>query len=280
MHDHDSFSFEQTAQVHDPHGGNDFIGFLEHAAEHLPPLVEAFVSEVIHTFGDLAGLHPHGFSAPGVPHVHGTPSMDAHYWHEQKHNNTCAIVSQQSIIEELTGKRLTEDGLLQEASNHGWYIPGPNGGTPLVHTGDLLEAYGLHVDRHHGASLKQLTYELDQHHKVIVGLNGEMIWNELRSRAEGLGTFIGIPEQHANHAVEVIGIDYTDPHHPMVLLNDSGTAHGCGERVPLDLFERSWATSQNFMVSASSPQQHRSALFDAFTHALPRFSLSRLVGVG
>lgn len=195
-----------------------------------------------------------GRHAPHLDRTHavdGTPHLDAHFWHEQAHDNTCAIVSQQSVIEELTGHHLTENGLMQEAANHGWYTPGPNGGTPLLYTGCLLEAYGIHVRQQHDRTMADLANELHHDHKVIVGLNGEMIWNPESAGHGSLWSFIGIPGQRANHAVEVIGIDRTDPHHPQVILNDSGTPNGRGERVPLEVFERSWATSDHFMVSTT-----------------------------
>ena len=56
------------------------------------------------------------------------------------------------------------------------------------------------------------------------------------------------PLSGANHAVEVIGIDYSDPEHPMVILNDSGPQNGCGEMVPLDQFLDAWQDGDNLMI--------------------------------
>ena len=52
----------------------------------------------------------------------------------------------------------------------------------------------------------------------------------------------------ADHAVEVIGFDYSDPNNPMVILNDSGTPDGCGELVPLDVFVNAWEAGDCQMI--------------------------------
>ena len=56
------------------------------------------------------------------------------------------------------------------------------------------------------------------------------------------------PADSANHAVEVIGIDYSNPEEPMVILNDSGSPNGCGEMVAMDVFEDAWAAGDKQMV--------------------------------
>jgi hypothetical protein len=58
------------------------------------------------------------------------------------------------------------------------------------------------------------------------------------------------PGVDANHAVEVIGIDSSDPDNIMVILNDPGSPDGCGSMIPLEEFEDAWADSDNFMVTA------------------------------
>ena len=52
-----------------------------------------------------------------------------------------------------------------------------------------------------------------------------------------------------NHAVQVIGIDYSNPDEPMVILNDSGTPDGCGEMVPLDTFLDAWEDGNCQMIT-------------------------------
>ena len=57
------------------------------------------------------------------------------------------------------------------------------------------------------------------------------------------------PDSSSNHAVEVIGVDHSDPEHPMVILNDSGSPDGKGEMIPLDVFEGAWEDGDCQMIS-------------------------------
>lgn len=57
--------------------------------------------------------------------------------------------------------------------------------------------------------------------KVIVSIDADEIWF---GESDDLFT----PGDGPNHAVEVIGIDYSNPDEPMVILNDSGNPNGCG----------------------------------------------------
>ena len=56
------------------------------------------------------------------------------------------------------------------------------------------------------------------------------------------------PYDGPNHAVQVIGIDYSDPDNPMVILNDSGHPDGCGLEVPMDTFLDAWDDADNMMI--------------------------------
>lgn len=60
-----------------------------------------------------------------------------------------------------------------------------------------------------------------------------------------------MPEQGANHAVQVIGIDRSDPDNPVVILNDPGQPNGQGIRVNADDFVDAWQDSDRFMVSTT-----------------------------
>ncbi|GHO82253.1 hypothetical protein [Dictyobacter formicarum] len=178
----------------------------------------------------------------------GDPGHDMAQWHQQEHKDTCAIVSQEFIIESLTGEHVSEDSLMHDALEHGWYIP--HGGTPLDHVGDLLAYYGIPIERHEGATMTELSQVLNQGQKVIVGVNGEDIWY-CDSPDSLLTHYPGMPGQNVDHAVEVIGIDYTDPLNPSVIINDPGIPDGQGIEVPEAVFEASWAISDHFMVSTT-----------------------------
>jgi hypothetical protein len=194
----------------------------------------------------------HGFGA-NIPGILGNPVDQLPVWHQQTHDDTCAIVSQEFIIHSLTGHDIPENVLVREAIDHGWYTPG--GGTSADNVGKLLELHGIHVDRENKATMTNLIDKLNNGQEVIVGVNAEDIWYHGTSQ-DPLLHYPGIPGQQANHAVEVIGIDNRDPQHPMVILNDPGAPNGQGEEVPLDVFEAAWSASDHYMVSTTDSVSH------------------------
>lgn len=201
---------------------------------------------------DAAAGNPHLEPAQAAE-VIGTPAADMQYWHYQTFDNTCAVVAQESVLESLTGQHFSEVSLRDEAMAHGWYTP--SGGTPPADVGNLLEAHGIPVQQQTGASLIDIENQLAAGHKVIVGVNAEDIWNNVHpdGGAFPLDSYPGIPGQVADHAVEVIGVDTSNPDGPMVILNDSGTPDGRGEEVPADVFEEAWSASDDFMVHTENP---------------------------
>ena len=76
-----------------------------------------------------------------------------------------------------------------------------------------------------------------------MGIDADEMWEG------GSDDFYG-PGMGANHAIQVIGVDHTDPENPMVIINDSGVANGQCVSVPADLFMDAWEDSDNFMVTA------------------------------
>ena len=131
------------------------------------------------------------------------------------------------------------------AADHGWFIPG--GGTPLYDAGSLLEHFGIQVEQRHDGRLEDLELALAEGMDVIVALTAA---GSGSGPALDLDDFPGIPGQEVSRAVQVIGVDRTDPAFPMVLLNDPGTAAGAGQALQLTDFLDSWAGSDNFMVLA------------------------------
>lgn len=215
------------------------------------------------TDDDQGGDLPHydGFSEadgpanfdPDEPHssIIGDPASDMDDWHMQTHPDTCAVVSQEFILDELTGEDYSEEQLREEAMANGWYTPG--GGTPLDAMGNILENHGIEADREYGASLDDLAQALANGDKVLVAVHAEDIWYPDASDDTPLHEYPGMPGQEANHAVEPIGLNYDDPEHPMVILNDPGTPNGRGSEVPVDDFMAAWSSSGNYMVVAHAP---------------------------
>jgi hypothetical protein len=194
--------------------------------------------------------------------VIGNPEDDMQHWHQQNSDNTCAVACQEFILNDLaenSGFSFTENQLVEEATSCGWF----NGGTSKDNMGNLLEAHGIPVERNEGATLDDLAHKLDRGEKVMVALDADEIWYESNILMDD---FLGdihensgsIPGQDANHAVQVIGIDRTDPNQPKVILNDPGHPGGCGVQIPADKFENAWNDSNNYIVSTtihSTPSQ-------------------------
>jgi hypothetical protein len=196
-----------------------------------------------------------------IGQIFGYPTNDEHHWHLQNHQDTCAVVSQEFILNELGesyGIHFTEEQLRQEASAYGYYQDG--GGTPLNCVGELLQLHNIPVEKHDGCTLQDLEYKLAEGEKVIVAVNGQEIWNPLDPQVL-LHDYFGIPGQNANHAVEVIGVNTNDPNHPIIILNDPGTPNGRGLEVSADRFDRAWETSNHYMVSTTIHQNQTEQAF-------------------
>ena len=87
-----------------------------------------------------------------------------------------------------------------------------------------------------------LEQDLANGDKVIVGVNSELIWGEPVEDK----TPDGKPE--SNHAVVVTGVDTKAG---IVHLNDPGSEAGRDEKVPIDVFGTSWASSDEQMTVTS-----------------------------
>ena len=173
--------------------------------------------------------------------VVGDPVSAMDDWHWQETDSSCAVASQEFVLEELTGREFEESELRDLAEEHGWYDP--NGGTAMDDVGNLLEYMGLRVERSSGNSIEDLEKCLANGGEVIVGVDSSEIWM-------GQNDEFFFPGMDADHAVQVIGIDRTDPDQPMVILNDPGCTNGCGAVLPMEVFQHAWEDSGCFMVEA------------------------------
>lgn len=196
--------------------------------------------------------------------VIGTPSNP----YQQAYNDTCAIKSQQLILNEF-GVQATEDQLIQYSAEHGWY----NGnGTSLEDVGKILADAGIPCTQTVDANIYDLANELAQGHKVIVAVDSGELWdNGILDWLKDI--FLG---DTPDHALIVAGIDFTDPNNPMVILTDPGTGQPA-QPYPLDQFMDAWGDSQNFMVSTDVPTP---TALDAFTaNGMTDMHLPEVAGV-
>lgn len=162
----------------------------------------------------------------------------------QKYPDTCAIKSQQIILES-NDVNITEDELVSESIANGWYTPG-QGGTSQADVGNLLEIHGMTVSRFVNASIDDIVAELAQGHHVIVGVDSGELWNS--GTWETFEDFLN--SKGADHALIVSGIQLN----PLtaereVILTDPGTGE-VAHTYSVDQFMNAWNDSDNFMVIA------------------------------
>lgn len=172
--------------------------------------------------------------------LYGNPDTSDDFWEYQGPTNRCAIYSQKFVIEELTGEELDIEELADLAEDNGWFAE--DQGTPLADMNKILDHYGVENEMTRFNTMNDIEECLDNGGKVIVALDADEIWYDDNDDLYDGGYGV-------NHAVEVIGVDHTDPENPMVILNDSGTPDGQGSRIPLDVFEDAWNDGDNYMIA-------------------------------
>ncbi len=181
------------------------------------------------------------FDPDSADNIIGNPEEVMDNWHMQETSSSCAVAAQEFALEQLTGQEFDEAELRELASENGWYDI--NGGTSLEDVGNILEYYGLDVERGFDKTIDDIEHCLERGGQVIVGVDSDEIWF-------GKDNDFFFPGNDADHAIQVIGIDRSDTDNPMVILNDSGVSNGAGAKVPLDLFLCAWEDSGNFLVEA------------------------------
>lgn len=167
---------------------------------------------------------------------------------EQTHDDTCAIKSQQLILNDF-GIDISEDELLRISLENDWF----HGGTAPQDVGNLLEMANIPVTKQEGANVFNLVSELAQGHKVIVGVDADEIWynDSIGDKLKNwFHDFLG--DHRANHALIVAGIDTSDPDNIQVIVTDPGTGDD-GKPYPLDQFMDAWADAQCYMISTDIP---------------------------
>ena len=186
---------------------------------------------------DLENFDPNSVEADEII---GDPEAAMDQWEYQGDTNRCAVYSQKFIIEEFTGEELDIEELADLAEENGWFTE--EGGTPLINMGKILDHYGIENEMSFDNDIEDLKECLENGGKAIVSIDADEIWY-------GENDNIYTPDDGPNHAVEVIGIDNSDPDNPMVILNDSGNPDGCGEMIPMDVFIDAWDDGGNQMIT-------------------------------
>lgn len=185
---------------------------------------------------DLENFDPSDADADDLS---GNPAESMQEWEFQGETNRCALYSQKFVIEELTGQDIDIEEIADLAEENGWFSE--ENGTPLMDMNKVLDHFGVENEMHWGRDINDIQNCLDNGGKVIVSIDADEIWF---GEQDDLFT----PDSGANHAVEVIGIDYSNEDEPMVILNDSGNPNGCGEMIPMDCFIDAWEDGNYQMI--------------------------------
>lgn len=159
-------------------------------------------------------------------------------WHEQTEDYSCAIACQQFIINEYTDAGVSEQELIDIARDQGWYQAE---GTSYVDIGNLLNMYDIDTSVKMTGDFQDLLDATANGDRVIVGVQNIALVTEWCD---------GYPYGSANHAVEVLGIDRSDPENLKVIVNDPGVGDGRAKAVSYENFMDAWSTSGGYMLTA------------------------------
>lgn len=188
-------------------------------------------------FTELENFDPNNVEDPTL--ISGDPADSIKVWEYQGRTNRCALFSEKFVIEELTGQDIDMEEFAEIAKAHGWFTE--EGGTTFLNMDKMLEYYQIDSEMSFHNDISDIEDCLNKGGKVIVSIDSY-------ETSLGHDNNIFAPESGANHAVQVIGIDRTDPNNPMVILNDPGIPNGKGVMVPLDVFEGAWEDGNCQMI--------------------------------
>ena len=190
----------------------------------------------------MGGYEQFDPSDTNMDQVVGTPDEDAEDWEYQVEDGPCAIYAQCMAYENLTGEDVDIDAVIEAAEENGWYDP--ETGTTIGDMDEVLNMLGAETEEGMGASLDDIRDCLEDDGRMVVAVDSNEIWCP-----SGSSEYL---PNNPNHAVEVIGIDYSGEE-PMVVINDSGTPDGHAIQVPASQFMDAWEDSGYSYVEAYAP---------------------------
>jgi hypothetical protein len=200
--------------------------------------------------GVVLGLAGPAGATPGT--MYGDPTAAAKYWRYQQYWDDCTLMAGADVIGEITGKQPSEEDIIDRAqatpSSQG---PGPiytrpadpedpnsGEGTWFRDIPTLLAQYHVGATITNGG-MEEVERQLGAGHKVIVSVNGELIWHEPVEEKDRDGN-----PTH-DHTVVVTGVDTRND---VVHLNDSGSRQGRDAQLPMALFVQAWDASGRLMA--------------------------------
>jgi uncharacterized protein YvpB len=209
--------------------------------------------------GLALSLHT-GTAQAAAARMYGDPAAAASYWRMQSLDD-CGLMAAADVIGQLTKRDVSEREIVAVAqqlpsrTHRGpmYTLPKDTGdpnstgyGTDPADLPVLLAQYRITAtfvstddDTGAGTGLAALEGYLAAGHKVIAGVNAELLWGIAVQTRDRNGN------PTADHAVVVTGVDTATG---KVHLNDSGNPNGRDETVAIDVFAKSWAASGDQVI--------------------------------
>ena len=172
--------------------------------------------------------------------VMGDPEEALDFWEFQGNTYRCAVYSQKFVIEEYLDREVSIEELVEVATENEWFDE--NYGTPIAYMDKLLDYYGVPNEVSYDNTIEDLADSLNDGHRVIVSVDADEYWFGENDDD------MYVPGDGVNHAIEVIGIDASDPDNVVVIVNDSGTPNGQGLEIPVETFMDAWEDGNCHMV--------------------------------
>lgn len=174
---------------------------------------------------------------------------------QQPDDHSCALRSQQIILRDF-GIDIPFKDLEKIAKENGVYS---DEGTSMCDVGKVLDIAGVEMHQVIGCNMFDLTNELAQGHRVIVGVDANELWYNDSMTDKLKNWFDDITgNQGGNHALIVAGVE-VNPNNPSdvkVVLTDPGSGDLRIE-YPMKQFMDAWKDTNCFMAATDAPAPYQ-----------------------